>query len=277
MAFASGMKKVNGVLGVATYVDDHSVKIWYDTSKITPTDIRKNIFTPTRRQIKPVPTDVHQLGMITAGIDQIYDIYDATYLQELFAKNLPSVYGFETIFDCPVKVNIFYDRSKPLEQTLLKKVVEKREIRIATGQDIRKIKLDYTLSSMAISDISMSRNDFIKTMFIPFRQTFQRLEQTQTNAIDTLRLPYNHSGESGYQRMLPYLASHLSVYPAVLGVRTIIGQKNPELQIFYNNEKTQSAQVKEWALADRLKIHYANGKTGLITNPFSSDRESFDE
>ena len=277
MAFASGMKKVNGVLGVATYVDNHSVKVWYDTNKITPTDIRKNIFIPTRRQIKPVPTNVHQLGMITAGIDQIYDVYDATYLQELFAKNLPSVYGFETTFNCPVKVTIFYDKSKPFEQARLEKVVEKREIQIATGQDIRKVKLDYRLSSVVVSDTSISRNDFIKTMFIPFRQTFQRFEQTRTNAIDTLRLPYNHSSESGYQRMLPYLASHLSVYPSVLGVRTTLGQENPELQIFYNKEKTNSTQVKEWALTDKLKIHYSNGKTGLIKNPFGRDRESSNE
>ena len=271
MAFASGMKKVNGVLGVATYVDDHSVKIWYDTSKITPTDIRKSIFKPTRRQIKHVPADVHQLGIITAGIDQIYDVYDATYLQELFAKNLPSVYGFETTFDCPVKVNIFYDKSKPFEQALLKKVVEKREIQIATGQDLRKIKLDYRLSSVSVTDTSVSRNDFVRTMFVPFRQTFKRFGQTQTNAIDTLRLPFNHAGESSYQRMLPYLASHLSVYPAILGVRTTIGRENPELQIFYNQEKASHEQVKAWTEADNLEIHYANGKTGFLTNPFRSE------
>ena len=62
-----------------------------------------------------------------------------------------------------------------------------------------------------------------------------------------------------------------------IGLRNEIRQENPELQIFFNKEKTQSVQVEEWALADKLKIHYANGKTGMIENPFGRDRKSFNE
>ncbi|GET32994.1 hypothetical protein PbJCM13498_18570 [Prolixibacter bellariivorans] len=271
MAFASGMKKVNGVLGVATYVDNHSVKIWYDASKVTPTDIRKNIFTPVRRQIKPVLPEVKELGVITAGIDQLYDIYDAEYLQHLLLQNLPAVYGFETTFDCPVRVNIYYDKRTNIGPNTLKKIIEKREIRIENGLNIRKVKLNYQLSGTAIQDTSIARNDFIKTMFIPFRQTFSRFEQTPINLIDTLRLKYNHPGESSYQRMLPYLTSHLSVHPPVLGIRTTIVQNNPELQIFFNKKKASANQINEWANADMLEIHYANGKTGSKNNPFRSE------
>jgi len=271
VAFASGMKKVSGVLGVATYVDDHSVKIWYDADKVTPTDIRKNIFTPVRRQIKPVPADVRQLGVITAGIDQLYDIYDAEYLQQLLLQNLPAAYGFETTFDCPVKVKIFYDKTTGVDQTTFKKIVEKREIRIENGLNIRKVKLNYELSGMAVSDTFITRSDFIRTMFVPFRKTFAQFDRTPINSIDTLRLSYNHPGENNYRRMLPYLTSHLSSYQAVLGIRTTFEKKNPELQVFYHKEKASISQVKEWANAEKLVIHYSNGKTGTVVNPFRPD------
>jgi hypothetical protein len=211
--------------------------------------------------------------MIVAQVDQLYDVYDAEHLQQLFLENLPAVYGFETAFDCPVKLTLYYDQATRIDRETLKKVIEKREIRLESGATIRKVRLNYRLSGVSFPDTSITRSDFVNTLFVPFRQTFGRFDQTPMNLIDTLRLRYDHPGESRYQRLLPYLTSHLSVYPAVLGIRTTIGRATPELQIFYHKEKATAAEINRWANAHRLQIHYANGKTGSLANPFRTEPE----
>jgi len=51
-SFASKMKRLKGVLGVETYVQSHSVKVYYDSSLLKPERIQKAIFSPSRTLTK---------------------------------------------------------------------------------------------------------------------------------------------------------------------------------------------------------------------------------
>ncbi len=67
MSFATKMKCVPGVLGVETFVKSHSVKIYYDTEELTPDELKKSIFTPTKTILRKPGQIVNPFKFPEAG------------------------------------------------------------------------------------------------------------------------------------------------------------------------------------------------------------------
>ena len=93
MAFAAKMRPVNGVLGVATYVKTHKVKIYFDPQKLTSAKIQEMLFTPSKAILKPLKQGVEEVKEVTVYLDNFFDPFDFSYLTRLLTDRTVLLIG----------------------------------------------------------------------------------------------------------------------------------------------------------------------------------------
>ena len=123
MSFASKMKRLKGVLGVETFVQSHTVKVYYDSTRLKNQDIRKAIFSPSRTVLRKPGKDITELTIVNMGIDKLFDSYDNFYFSRILAQT-KGVYGYSTTFGEPVPAKIYYD-SPRVNPTEIKAAIER--------------------------------------------------------------------------------------------------------------------------------------------------------
>lgn len=103
-AFANQMKRVEGILGVATYVKHHRVKIYYDPSKLDSQKIQQAIFTPSKAPVSPLPKGVETVTGVTLKLENFFDTYDFNYLTRLTAR-IKTLSGKSSSYTLKLMVN----------------------------------------------------------------------------------------------------------------------------------------------------------------------------
>jgi hypothetical protein len=158
------MKKVEGVTGVATYVGNHAVKIWFDPTLIDTLGIKKSIFVPEKVLIRNLPAENDSLIVYNLKVDNFFDPYDTFYLSELLKQN-GSIYGFITEFGCPVNISIYVIKGSSLTADALKSLVEQKAFEETVSENsTQKVDLNYRLVSIEKESITISGVEFMLKM-----------------------------------------------------------------------------------------------------------------
>jgi hypothetical protein len=259
------MREVKGVLGVATYVTTHTVKVWYDPAILTDLKIQEEIFTPQKAVIRELPDSIQNIKMITCQLDNFFDPNDFSHLT-LLLKEKSDVLGLESVFSCPVTVRLFLPGKSNLNEAKLKELIETKTLNINTKELSTHLDLTFKLMGTPLSQ-SIKLTEYKNKMFEPYQRTFNWKNNYRETMLDTLKVqidPKQYDIEA-----LPYLVSHLSNDNGVVGFHSVM---DSTLSIYFNiiylDSLTNSTSILKNIKNDTLTINYEGGETGKIANKF---------
>jgi len=264
-SFASKMKRIPGILGVEAYVQSHSVKVYYDTSAFDDEGVKKVIFTPTKTLLRYPPKDLNEIMVAEIGIDKLFDTYDSFYLQQLLKQN-KGIYGIKTEFGEPVHAWLYYN-SKELTKEEYKGLIEVEELTYKSrGKDITvplKFGVPYTKDSTFI----VTRIEFMKQMFKPFKQVFNDFKTYDKAQLGVYRISMPQAMNPSLRRQMSYLMSHISTDTSIVGFKTQYTEK-PVADVYFVKGNVDEDLIYSTLIADTLTVHYRGGKTGKVKSPF---------
>lgn len=265
MAFAAKMKKVNGVLGVATYVGSHTVKVWYDSSLLNDSLLLSEIFVPGKIALRRPGNDSGELKMASLLLDNFFDPMDFDKLSMLLGEKTDAL-GLESEFSCPVIVRIYFPANSAINESKLRETVETSEIELKSGESPVTLKMEYK----TVGEVTFKLID-IKTyrlrMFEPLHRTFNWKNEYREDMLDTLTVPVdtlNYDTE-----LLPYFVSHLSNDDGVVGFHTAMDSMNTIFfKVVYVSSLTSGPNIIRAMQSDTLIVNYEGGEKGKMANRF---------
>ena len=265
-AFANQMRKVDGIYGVSTYVASHTVHILYDTTRYNAEKLQKLMFVPVKRVIEPVGKDVNSVVYYTLTIDQFFDPLDATYLQHLLDQKTDAC-GFQSEFACPVIVRIYFPEGKEPGREALVKAIESKNLSFTANDTEFNVKLPYRVVIFEEQPVRISKTEYASEMFTPTSSRFNGFSDYTNDVLRSYVLPVGSNVEQ--KSMYNYLISHLSNDKGVVGFETSLDQEGEELAtVWYVDSLTTPENIFGYLNTDTLLIHYSDGRTGKVANPF---------
>ena len=265
MSFASKMRRLKGVLGVETFVQSHTVKVLYDSSKLKSASIQKAIFSPSRTILRKPVKGIASLAVLKMGIDNLFDSYDNFYFSRILAQT-GGVYGFSTTFGEPVPATIYFDAQKtnPAE---IKAAIESKELTYSSRGKETTVAVNFEAHILSDSLKQISPREFTVKMFAPFNQAFNGYRKYKADEIGVYELPMPQAANPKLRRSFSYLVSHISTDDNVLRFQTVY-KDAPYARISFVKGRIRPDSIYAALQKPMLTVHYRNGKTGQVKNPF---------
>ncbi len=265
-AFANQMRSVEGIYGVSTYVASHTVHILYDTAMYNDEKIQQLIFVPVKRVIEEPSADVSNIVYHTLTIDKFFDPLDATYLQHLLDQKTEAV-GYKSDFACPVIVRIYFPEGKAPDRETLIKAIESKNLRFTVNETEFNVKLPYRVVTLEENSGSMPVNEFAREMFMPVKSFFNEYQKYTPDVLKGM--PVRLGDNAQLKQRYNYLISHISNDEGVVGFETLLNDAGEEMvTLWYVDTLTVPARIFSVMNADSLLLHYGDGPTGTVPNPF---------
>ena len=269
-AFASKMKKVDGVYGVATYVGTHKVKIYYDPTVLNEDQIQQKLFTPSKTPIRPLAKNIKEVTVVTVLLENFFDVYDFSYLSRLLKQKTEAV-GLLSEYSCPVVVKIYFPGTIKVNEEELIKILESKNLNFKSGGKSQQIELKYKVVKNPEFE-SISRGKYITLLFTPYKSKFNHYNNYDSTVVNVYRLPMGKNSLA--RKRLSYLVSHISNNDGIIELQTVLNNEFKEMiEISFVDTMTNSNQVHQLLNSDTLKFTYSNGTTGKIKNMFHFDKK----
>ena len=270
MAFASKMKQVNGVLGVATYVKHHKVKVYYDPAKLNEAKIQASLFTPSEMLLRSLKKDVTEVTEVKVWLDNFFDTYDFNYLSRMLLDKTEAIY-VSSEYDCPVKVTIYFPGNMELNKDNLISILESKTFTYQLNEKHVTVDLAYHLAKgPEISTID--KPDYITKIFKSYDAKFNEFEKYAPSAIAVYQIPLGKN--KGLRNKMTYLISHLSNDNGIIEFKTFLNDSLEEMvAISYVDTMTNVNAINEKLNSDTLRFNYSSGKVGKIENMFDFKTE----
>ncbi len=265
MAFASKMRQVKGVLGVATYVSKNKVKIYFDPTVIDAVKIQSELFTPMKTPIRLLEKGIDHVKVVSLMLDNFFDPMDFTYLSILLQEKTEAI-GVESEFSCPVMVRIYFPGNTDIDEQKLKTILESKTMQVESAGKIKTLDIAYRVANKPeISTIT--KRAYVEKMFQPFVKDFNDLAAYNVNVLDTLSVPL---GANKYNtKAFPYLVSHLSNDSGVVEFMSALDSlQQIELRVVFVDTITNPAKILNAMKSDSLTVTYGEGDTGKVLNMF---------
>jgi polyferredoxin len=266
-AFAGQMEKVEGVLGVQTFVKGFRVKIFYDPDVVDELGIRKGIFNPVSWVLVEPPVGLNELSVVDVGIDRFFDTRDAFLVGEMLKQN-PGVFGMETYFGEPVHAKIYFDPdlANPAE---IKVLIEAGSITYGEGDqkvtERTPFKVEYIEPELATIDT----REYLQKTFKPFNRSTGDYDNYEESAISMYERPFPEAIRQDKQRWFIFLFSHLTADDGIVRMSVQWADDAPKLSIYYVNEITNTESIHKMLVQENLTVHYADGSTRDFPNPYA--------
>ncbi len=265
MAFAAKMKEVKGVMGVATYVGTHTVKVYFDPTVTNARKLQAEIFTPMKMPLRSLDKEVQEVKVVSLLLDHFFDPMDFTYLSILLKEKTEAI-GMESEFECPVRVRLFFSGKEEPDLRKLTEILESKSVEAESAGKRVTLDLGYKVAGkMEVSKIS--KRDYALKMFQPYFREFNKTKEFSGTVLDTLRVPL---GENKYNtKTLPYLVSHLSNDDGVIEFKSALDSAlQVSFEIVYVDSMSNPGKILQSLKADSLRVTYQNGENGKILNMY---------
>ena len=265
-AFANQMRSVEGIYGVSTYVASNSVHILYDTTRYDDEKLQDLLFVPVTRVIEPLEKVSDSVTFFSLTIDKFFDPLDAVYLQHLLDQKTEAI-GYQSEFACPVIVRIYFPSGKAPERESLTAAIESKKLSFVSGENEFNVKLPYRVITMAEQPVTISGREYSRQMFTPVISYFNGYSDFSFEVLGSYVLPLGSNTENS--AMYSYLISHLSNDEGVVGFETSLDVSDEEVAtVWYVDTLTTPEKIFGYVNADTLMIHYSDGRTARVANPF---------
>jgi polyferredoxin len=264
-AFANQMQRVDGVLGVATYVKHHRVKIYYDPEKLNAEKIQKAIFTPSKLPIVPLAKGVETVTCVSLKLENFFDAFDFNYLARLLGQKTNAV-GLVSEFDCPIIVKIYFPGDTLVNMEKLVEILETRTLIFMVAETKNKVDLNYKVSGKPeISKIS--NREYFTLLFKPYEMQFNGFSNYDSTVVKTVEIPLG--ANKAYRSKLNFLVSHISNDSGIIELKTFLNDQYDEIiDISYVDTITNVPAIFKILNSDTLTITYTSGEKSKVPNMF---------
>ncbi|MDX9882192.1 MAG: 4Fe-4S binding protein [Prolixibacteraceae bacterium] len=271
MAFASKMKEVDGVLGVATFVKHQRVKVYYDPSKLNDTKIQELLFTPSGILLRTLKRGIPEVQIVQVWLENFFDLHDCNYLSRLLLDKTEALY-VSSEYDCPVMVKIYFPGNVKISEPALLDILESETLSYSVNENNYTVKLGYKIAKGPIYT-TIRTTKYIVDVFEPYEAQFNHFEKYDPLVIKVYEVPFGRNKSSWNK--LSYLVSHLSNDEGIIEFRTFLNDSLEEtVAISYVDTMTSIHAVYEKLTSDTLRFTYSSGKDGKVANMFDFKTET---
>lgn len=265
MSFANHMKEMQGVLGVETFVSDHSVKVFYDKAVYNDEDIKRAIFNPVKRLYKAPENQQSIVAVCEAAIDQFFDPNDAELLSIRFMQH-EGILSMQTLFGEPVHALIYYS-SELTSMAEIKALIEEKKVIWEVEGDLNVAKTSYKVASIHERD-KISLKQYLETLYEPVSMTFNSFEKYGVDLLETIEYPFTQGADPALTDMPWYLLSHLSNNQGIVSFETHPSDEGLMLRLQIVKSLVSKEEVDALINLPELKVHLSDGTKQSIKNPY---------
>lgn len=264
--FVSQMHEVKGVIGAATFVGTHTIKVYYDPSLTNERAILESIYSPIKYIFQSPNTAMTQLSVVTVHINKFFDTFDAANLETLLAQQ-KGIYGLETMYGEPVVAKIYFNL-KQISAKDIKAVISSKEL-IYDNEGVKVTQaLEFEVVSGNEPIENISRKDFLRKMFSPYSDDFNGYNKYKKEQLSVFEIAIPQIEEPEIANWIPYLESHLSKDSGIVAIETDYKNEVPVGRIFFVSQITDSSKICKLIMCDSLSVKYESGERGNVKNPF---------
>ena len=264
-SFANKMRKIDGVLGVATYVDTKTAKVYYDANQINEESIDRAIFTPQKQVLRVLQNSTIELTKVHVTLENFFDKNDFNYLARFLQDNTEAV-GLLSEFGCPVIVEIIFPAATQLNIDDLKALLETKSFNYTYDDEESTADMGYKV--MSGPDLSpLDKKSYAHMMFTPVHFQFNDEKSYNKEVLGSfiIKSPINKKNRS----RIKYLISHLANDKGIIEFRSTLDQEDQEIvKITYIDSLTTPKNISLLLLSDTLQFSYSDGRIGKIPNMF---------
>ena len=268
-AFLSQMKEIEGVLGAATFVKSHTVRVLFDSLVISRTSLIEKIFSPQKNMIK-IP-DIENVSEITIGLGHFFDSYDAFFLTKLLEQT-DGVFGFTTNYGEPVVTKIFFDANK-LNSEKIKQVLESKIVTFTANNQKFIENIEFSVDNVDDNVITMSANEFQHFMFNSFYENINKgKDYYDKKDILVYEISNPEAQNSQLDKWIPYFENYLSSDSCIVGYAQEYTDM-PISKVYFRANCTDTIQLYNYLSVDSMVIKYDDGFIENMKNPYSFEKQ----
>ena len=261
------LKNVKGVVGVETFADSKTFKIYYDPAIISEEGIKEAMFTPQTILLHE-PT-IQKIGVMEIGVQNYFDSTDEYYMTELLSSE-SSIFGFTSIFGEPVRLKIYFNTDS-LQPSNIMALIETEEVNISDDKNEPTHKLVFEVQDEVAKPSYVSLQEFYEVMAPLMDDKFNDFETYNTADLSVYEIPIAPFNGETYDQV-GFLESHLSADEGVVGFKTIYKKDTVIAHITYVKSKTTADKVFQMLNAKKLKVYYNDSTSDEINNAFKFEK-----
>lgn len=269
-SFANKMRRIDGVLGVTTFVDNQTAEVHYDASRINEETIDRAIFTPQKVMLRELTANDTSIIKVHVTLENFFDRNDFSYLARFLQENTNAV-ALTSEFGCPVIVDIYFSSQKSIDTEKLTKLLETKSFKYKSNEKEYTATMGYKVKSgpkLSTLDIFAYAN----VMFVPVNLQFNKSEQYSADVKATFSLKSTLTNAN--RNKVKHLVSHLSNDDGIVEFRTVLNENHKEeINITYVDTLTTPETIKTLLQSDSLQINYRDGSVSQTPNPFNFEIE----
>ncbi|MCF8380703.1 MAG: 4Fe-4S binding protein [Bacteroidales bacterium] len=269
-AFAAKMKRVKGVYGVATFVGDNKVDVYYDPTILTELEIEEIIFTPSKVSLRSLKENVKEVKVETVLLENFFDTYDFNYLSVLLQQKTEAL-GLISEYGCPIIIKIYFPDSTIIDEKELIEILESESLTYQSGEKNVTKELNYEVMGDIKSEI-ISIGEYMSLLFDPYKMAFNNYDTYDSTVVKVYSVEMGENRK--FSKRLAYLVSHISNDKGVIELKTSLSDDFREMiEISFVDSMTNSEQIFEMINMDTLNISYTDGTTSRVANMFHFNEE----
>lgn len=264
--FVSQMHEVKGVLGAATFVGTHSVKVWYDPAITNETTLLEAIFSPISYVFQTPDSSLTQLSVLTVHIKRFFDKYDAANLKKLLELQ-KGIIGLETKYGEPVIATVYFN-SKQTDPEKIKAAISAKEFSYDEEGNNITVQVEFEVAPESSKIGQIERVQFLKKMFSPYFDDFNSYKKYKKEQLSVFEIPMSQIEDPFMADWIPYLESHISRDSGIVAIETKYETDTPVGRIYFVPVITDSSKIYNALLVDSFKVKYESGEYGFVKNPY---------
>ena len=171
-------------------------------------------------------------------------------------------------------IELLNELVEQIDQSLpdLKTAIEQKELTYSSRGKETTVEVDFEAHILSDSLTHISPREFTVKMFSPFNQIFNGFKKYKADEISIYELPMPQAANPKLRRSFSYLVSHISTDDNVLRFQTLY-KDVPYARISFVKGKISPDSIYAVLQKPMLTVHYSNGKTGQVKNPFKFPQE----
>jgi len=264
----SKMKRKPGIIGMDCWASKNKVTLYYNSTKLNETAVRKIVFTPTKYKIRTVgkgETAPERLLGYKMGVLGLWDGVDNIYMYRLLQKK-DGIYGFKTEFGEPVLVTFYFD-PEIVGLSHIDSLLDLRKYQYESKGEMVTQKINFKVEGREGYVDTLSYLDFSRRFFSGYDRGFNNYRDHIKDDIMIFEIDFPQVESSTVQRRLSYLTSHLSFDEGIVRMKTLITDK-PVLRVYFLPEKTDANKIMMLLSAEKLKYMTRDGSEKETENIF---------
>lgn len=266
-SLATKLMRTKGIHGLDTWADGNKIKIYYDSSILSETDIKKSIFNPSKYRLRSytgedIPETVSSYDYPVEGV---FDTYDNIDLINMLMEN-EAICGMSTNFGEPVNITVVYKTSE-LTPAEIKELIEQPYYTKKSNGSEEKVKVAFECTTEGKDLGTMTYREFLDEYFKSYDRKINKYDEKDKSSFAVYEIGLPGADNSTYFRRMPYMLSHLSHNDNIVRMRTLYTDR-AVMQIYFVKDAISEQEIYNLLTSEKLTVMLRNGESREFDNIF---------